>query len=252
MTLHTALCSTCPSSHPQLDQSVSLCSIVGKKCSFAILTLFHRCTNIVFLAGLGRVRRRVSLKEKLLLKPTSVDRALPNSLVHCFMQFEFVIKRKVQENQWELQVWLPFNIFKNLSFYSTSGKSHWQSEFLFLSSPHHCNSWGCSPPLVQQHAYSWITGFLTYSPWYELVISIGPPSVLGVPSSGLQHPPLSWTSAVLSWEIMPMAVPALSDWEDWSYHAGHRSGDHKPTAWQQPAPSPPCSPGAGEPNRIWS
>lgn len=36
-----------------------------------------------------------------------------------------------------------------------------------------------------------------------------------------------------------MAVPALSDWEDWSYRAGHGSGDHKPTAWQQPAPSPP-------------
>lgn len=113
------------------------------------------------------------------------------------------------------------------------------NEFIFLFSPHLCNSWGYSS-LVQQHAqlYSWITGFLTYNLWHELVISIGARMrewPLGVHSWGLRHPPLSWASAVLSWEIEPVSVHALSDWEDWSYHAGHKSGDHRPTAWQQPA-----------------
>lgn len=165
---------------------------------------------------------------------------LPNGLVHCFVQFEFVLKRKVQENQWELKVPTTFNIFKNLPFHSDSGKSHEGNEFLF--SPHLCNSWGCSSPLVQQHAqqYPWMTRFLTYDLWYELVISISPHSVLGVHSLGLQHPLLSWAFAVLSWEIVPVSVHVLSDWEDWSYHAGF--GDHKPTAWQQPALLPHSTP----------
>lgn len=196
--------------------------------------------------GEEKSRWQVSLKEKLLLKHTIAERTLPNGLVHCFTQFEFVLKRKVQENQWELQVLIPFSIFKNLSFCSNSGKNHGGNEFIFLFSPHLCNSWGYSS-LVQQHAqlYSWITGFLTYNLWHELVISIGPRMrewPLGVHSWGLRHPPLSWASAVLSWEIEPVSVHALSDWEDWSYHAGHKSGDHRPTAWQQPALFPHPAP----------